>query len=122
MFSTRLELISFLIKELSYKSYLEIGIGTFDTYQHIQCEHKFCVDPNNTAATYQITSDEFFAFNTQKFDLIFIDGLHQSDQVDKDILNSIRSINIGGTIVVHDCNPYLNNIRWKIPGVSELYE
>lgn len=107
MLTTRLELISLLIKELAYTSYLEIGIGVFDTFNHIECQLKVGVDPANVEATHHMTSDNFFANNTQKFDLIFIDGLHQSDQVDKDIHNALNCINKGGTIVVHDCNPFL---------------
>jgi len=113
--STRLELISHLIQELEYKAYLEIGVGVFDTFKHIECTHKVCVDPANIEATYHMTSDQFFAINTQKFDLIFIDGLHQSDQVDKDILNSLKFINDGGTIVVHDCNPFLEEHQTYFP-------
>jgi hypothetical protein len=40
-----------------------------------------------------------------KFDLVFIDGLHFSEQVDRDIENSLQHLNPGGTIVLHDCNP-----------------
>jgi hypothetical protein len=39
------------------------------------------------------------------YDLIFIDGLHHSDQVDKDIENSLARLNEGGFIILHDCNP-----------------
>ncbi|MBM3297270.1 MAG: class I SAM-dependent methyltransferase [Candidatus Aminicenantes bacterium] len=52
-----------------------------------------------------MTSDEFFAANKSSFDLIFIDGLHHRDQVERDILNALAVLNPGGTIVVHDCNP-----------------
>lgn len=40
-----------------------------------------------------------------KFDIIFIDGLHHSEQVIKDILNSLEILNEGGAIVMHDCLP-----------------
>jgi hypothetical protein len=54
-----------------------------------------------------MTSDSFFdSIDTdQKFDIIFIDGLHLDFQVDKDIENSLRHLSEGGTIVLHDCNP-----------------
>jgi len=48
------------------------------------------------------------------FDIIFIDGLHHSDQVYKDILNSVFFLNINGTIIVHDCNP-INYFTQLIP-------
>ena len=40
-----------------------------------------------------------------KFDLIFIDGLHLANQVQKDIENSLKFIKDEGFIVLHDCNP-----------------
>jgi predicted O-methyltransferase YrrM len=60
------------------------------------------VDPNQ-GVTLRMTSDEFFAANQFTFDIVFIDGLH--DQVAKDIENSLRVLNPGGIIVMHDCNP-----------------
>ena len=40
-----------------------------------------------------MTSDDFFRDNKEKFDLIFIDGLHETNQVDRDIENSLKFIN-----------------------------
>ena len=47
----------------------------------------------------------FFKNNSDKFDLIFIDGLHIYDQVKKDILNSLDVLNEKGFILLHDCFP-----------------
>ena len=46
-----------------------------------QC-YKISVDPekNSEHLTHEMTSDEFFEQNTDKFDVIFIDGLHHSDR------------------------------------------
>ena len=52
-----------------------------------------------------MTSDDFFKDNKEKFDTIFIDGLHIDEQVQKDIENSLNALNEGGTIVMHDCKP-----------------
>jgi len=54
-----------------------------------------------------MTSDSFFETldPSQKFDIIFIDGLHLDHQVDKDIENSLKHLEEGGTILLHDCNP-----------------
>jgi predicted O-methyltransferase YrrM len=43
--------------------------------------------------------------NTGKFDIVFIDGLHISEQVVMDIQNSLDVLNPKGTIVMHDCLP-----------------
>lgn len=47
---------------------------------------------------------EILSMNVQ-FDVIFIDGLHLADQVDRDIINSLNYIKDDGFIVLHDCNP-----------------
>lgn len=52
-----------------------------------------------------MTSDEFFEKNSERFDVIFIDGLHLSEQVLKDILNALDILNDGGYIICHDMNP-----------------
>ena len=116
---TRIELINHLSAKFGYKTYLEIGIrDTGDCYDHIAVESKDSVDPgletNNNTAKYKFTSDEFFRQLEAgsldkpagfKWDIIFIDGLHVSYQVDRDIENSMRHLSHNGTIVVHDCNP-----------------
>ena len=51
------------------------------------------------------TSDEFFKENKNKFDIVFIDGLHTYDQVKKDILNSVNCLKENGIVLVHDCMP-----------------
>ena len=48
---------------------------------------------------------QFFSQNNNKFDCIFIDGLHIYEQVKKDILNSIDCLSENGIIILHDCLP-----------------
>lgn len=100
-------ILNTLVEKHKYQSYLEIGQGQrFANFDWINCRIKIGVDPDKTwCAAYQTTSDEFFAKNKESFDLIFIDGLHEADQVEKDILNALNVLNDNGTIVVHDCNP-----------------
>lgn len=100
---TRIDLINFLIKEKKYKDYLEIGCQHNATFNRIGI-NKVGVDPQH-GGTLRITSDEFFEINCQKFDIIFIDGLHLHEQTSKDIKNSLKILNSNGVIVVHDCNP-----------------
>lgn len=102
----RIELINALIAKNGYKNYLEIGVRDGECFNAIKCEFKVGVDPdNNSKATVYVTSDYFFENNSEKFDIIFIDGLHHADQVEKDILNSLDCLAEGGTIVMHDCLP-----------------
>ena len=39
------------------------------------------------------------------FDVIFIDGLHLADQVERDIDNALKFIKEDGFIILHDVNP-----------------
>jgi len=52
-------------------------------------------------------SDDFFNNHIKyKYDIVFIDGLHTSYQVTKDIINSINHLNEGGWIVLDDVFPH----------------
>jgi len=55
--------------------------------------------------TTRSTSDDFFKTNTEKFDVVFIDGLHEHSQVQKDFENSLNFLNGGGVILFHDMLP-----------------
>lgn len=106
---TRTELIRSFINKYGYKSYLEIGVNTPAqpgyNWDSIEIETKHGVDPA-VDTTFKVPSDEFFAKHVkQKYDIIFIDGLHIFEQVYRDIVNSLKWLNENGTIVVHDCNP-----------------
>jgi predicted O-methyltransferase YrrM len=104
---SRSNLINYLIGLYGYKSYLEIGVDIGANFEKVNCAYKVGVDPSNKyeKLTHNITSDEFFAQNEEKFDIVFIDGLHLSDQVIKDIQNSLDVLNPLGTIIMHDCLP-----------------
>jgi predicted O-methyltransferase YrrM len=105
-FSTesRLDLINLAIKKSNAKKYLEIGCDKNKIFRNIDVEYKIGVDPSR-GGTHRMTSDEFFASNTESFDVIFIDGLHYYDQVSKDFYNSLKFLNDGGIIILHDMLP-----------------
>ena len=85
---------------------MEIGIQNGHCFSAIVCEKETGVDPDKgSAATIHETSDEFFSKNKEKFDVIFLDGLHVADQVERDIINSLACLSEGGTILMHDCKP-----------------
>ncbi len=101
---SRLEIIQNIIKEKNFKRYLEIGCFDDELFNHINCEKKVGVDPVS-GGTIRATSDQFFSKNNENFDCIFIDGLHEYHQVKKDIFNSLKFLNEGGIILLHDCLP-----------------
>lgn len=106
------ELLNYLASLIDAKSYLEIG--TFNrehNFNLINVADKMCVDPDPEAhAIFCGTSDLYFKLFSRKYDLIFIDGLHEHNQVCKDFENALRCLNNHGVIVLHDCNPHSEHI------------
>ena len=79
----RWELINTIIKNNNYSSYLEIGCFNNECFDEINDIKKIGVDPLK-GGTIRKTSDEFFRVNKEKFDIIFIDGLHEYKQIKRD--------------------------------------
>ncbi|MDB9810840.1 class I SAM-dependent methyltransferase [Candidatus Pelagibacter sp.] len=100
----RWELINEIIKKKNYSNYLEIGCFDNECFSKINIINKVGVDPMK-GGTIKKTSDEFFETNIEKFDIIFIDGLHEYDQIKRDIINSIKFLEEDGTIMCHDSLP-----------------
>jgi hypothetical protein len=99
-------------------SYLEIGVAApRNNFDHIRADVKFSVDPGveykENPVDFKMTSDDFFRKLSDgeiltrdfRFDVVFIDGLHLAQQVDKDIRNALTFLKEDGFIVLHDCNP-----------------
>ena len=103
-FPDRSEIIQKAIDTKKYRSYLEIGCDNDQNFNKIKIHEKYGVDPIS-GGNIRKTSDEFFSQNKKSFDCIFIDGLHEYEQVKKDIINSLEYLNDGGVIFVHDCLP-----------------
>ena len=100
----RWDLIEYLINKYKYSDYLEIGCDQDQLFSKVRIKNKTGVDPIS-GGNIRKTSDEFFRENKNKFDIIFIDGLHTYNQVKKDILNSINCLKEEGIVLVHDCMP-----------------
>ena len=104
LFPRRYDIINKIIVKRNYTSYLEIGCFKNETFNQVNIKKKIGVDPVS-GGNLRMTSDQFFNENKEKFDLIFIDGLHVYEQVIKDIFNSIKVLKENGIILVHDCLP-----------------
>ena len=100
----RTDIIQSLINKTSAENYLEIGVSAGENFRDIKCKNKVGVDPVSGGNVRKL-SDDFFTTNKSTFDLVFIDGLHEYNQVKKDILNSLKFLNPNGIILVHDCLP-----------------
>jgi hypothetical protein len=110
----RFDILNHLIEKYRLVNYLEIGVFQGENIRLVKAAHKDGVDPGHEGyvvpeVNYPITSDAFFELieghNEIKYDLIFIDGLHEYFQVKKDIENSLKHLQPNGFIVMHDCNP-----------------
>jgi len=110
----RYHVINYLIDKYKLINYLEIGVFKGENIREVKALYKNGVDPGIEGyvvpeVDYPMTSDAFFDLIKDsediKYDLIFIDGLHEYSQVKKDIENSLRHLQPNGFIVMHDCNP-----------------
>lgn len=110
----RYNIINYLIEKYKLINYLEIGVFKGENIREIKAAHKDGVDPGVEGYTppevnYPVTSDDFFDLLKEhkdiKYDIIFIDGLHHADQVEKDIKNALNHLVKDGFILLHDCNP-----------------
>lgn len=100
----RITIIQNIIDRNKFNSYLEIGCYNDDCFSKINVTKKVGVDPL-VGGNVRMSSDDFFNINKERFDCIFIDGLHTYEQVKKDINNSLKYVNDNGVILVHDCLP-----------------
>jgi hypothetical protein len=99
-------LINKLIKDNGYLSYLEIGYQWGLNFDNVICDKKVSVDPEvKFNADFTMSSDQFFEINKDKFDIVFIDGMHLREYVLRDVYNSLSILNENGVIVIHDCIP-----------------
>jgi Methyltransferase domain len=103
----RIDIINALVQKHNYKNYLEIGVESGGTFGAVKAPYKIGLDPDDNAfATHHITSDEYFKDHIEdEFDIFLIDGLHEAQQVRKDIANCLGSSRKGFTIVCHDMLP-----------------
>lgn len=110
--------------------YLEIGVAYGTTFQAVKAGRKVAVDPNPLFDTTLLpinvsvikkSSDDFFESldKAEKFHMIFLDGLHESNQLWRDVINSLRHLHTGGWILIDDIIP-CDSIS-AIPNIDESY-
>jgi capsular polysaccharide biosynthesis protein len=125
---TRAEVVQSFLDLYEQPAYLEIGVNEGATFNHVVAKIKTAVDPNfQCDATnktengqriqfFELMSDEYFgaaAEEHQKFDVIYLDGLHTFEQTLRDLLNSIGRLNPQGVIVIDDVIP--NSYHASLP-------
>ncbi len=136
----RTGIINYLAQKIEAETYLEIGVGHGGNFRPVNCALKVGVEPKTEAqrghkigdlrdneTVHLMTSDKFFDEDDlgawggpSTFDLVFIDGLHDAKQVERDILNALNVLNEGGFIVCHDMNPIKEEYQ-IVPRTSNVW-
>jgi hypothetical protein len=111
----RIAVVNVLVRNFDNPAYLEIGCASDILFNSIPAQNKIGVDPTS-GGNIRKTSDDFFKENKSRFDVIFVDGLHAYEQVRRDVINSINSLNDGGWIALHDMLPR----NWKEEHVPRI--
>jgi hypothetical protein len=116
----RVDVVNAILAELGPNpSYLEVGVQTGVTFLAAKAGRKVAVDPtfmfdwqgaakeHTHCSFHEVPSDEYFGNPNlvEKFDLIFLDGLHTFEQTLKDFTSSIERLNAGGVILIDDVMP-----------------
>jgi hypothetical protein len=122
--------------------YLEIGVEYGECFNEVHFINKIGVDPDpkfnpTNGKLFKLTSDDYFIqYNNEDtssidsddiideppiFDVIFIDGMHQTEYILKDINNSLRILSDKGIIFIDDILPLNYNEQLKVP-IKHYYE
>ena len=131
-FTSRSQVINSLTK--SDQKYLEIGVEYGQTFleTHFKPENKMGVDPDpkfdikgKEFKFSKATSDVFFQDlkkdlkkkdrNKNQYNVIFIDGMHQSEYFLRDFNNSVKVLEKDGFLFIDDILPLTYNEQLKIP-------
>ena len=86
-------------------AYLEIGCADNALFDAVMARRKVGVDPRQ-GGTHRMTSDAFFRSHAgERFDVVFVDGLHLYDQVRRDLDGALSVLKPDGWIAFHDMLP-----------------
>lgn len=109
--------LNVLAEKLGAKSYLEIGVHRGRTFFHTSVAMKHAVDPkfkfdpaefeDETTRFFAMTSDDYFRNHAdgQKFDLVFLDGLHVFEQTFRDFCSALTLTHDRSVIIIDDTYP-----------------
>ena len=119
-------IINNVITSNNYKKYCEIGVEYGFSFTRVNIDYKIGIDPDPqfiSDQVHSITSDEYFKNldHDAKFDIFFIDGMHQVEFVYKDFFNCLNHLTENGTILFDDVLPIKEREQFKIP-IKHRYE
>jgi hypothetical protein len=117
---TRAEVLQGVLAFFPAPRYLEIGVARGVTFHALKAARKVAVDPafrfdvpaarqaHPQASYHQVTSDVYFGTIVEpgeRFDVIYLDGLHTAEQTLRDLLNALDYLAPEGIIVIDDVKP-----------------
>jgi len=129
----RSEVVQGILDLFPEPAYLEIGVSQGITFDAVRARRKVAVDPafqfdvavaaaqNPNAEYHPVTSDRFFGgivAADERFELIYLDGLHTLEQTLRDFTNALHFLRPGGVIVVDDVYP--NSYVASLRSISEF--
>jgi hypothetical protein len=127
----RISLVNRLVADNPGGDYLEIGCASNLLFDAVMAARKVGVDPRS-GGTHRETSDDFFRDHPDdRFDVVFIDGLHHYAQVHRDVVNALKATRAGGWIGLHDMLPrdwieehvpQISTSRWTGDGWKVAFE
>jgi methyltransferase family protein len=116
----RHEVVQGLLALFEAPRYLEIGVAKGVTFHAVRAAEKVAVDPrfgfdvgaaqaaNREARYFEVTSDHYFGqivAPDERFDLVYLDGLHTAEQTLRDLLNALSYLEPVGIVVIDDVKP-----------------
>jgi hypothetical protein len=128
---TRAEVLQAILSLFEAPGYLEIGVDSGETFFALAAARKVAVDPGFRfdideargrephTAFFEVESDRYFGElidRNEKFDVIYVDGLHTFEQTLRDFCNSLRFLSDDGVIVIDDVVP--NSYASSLPNAS----
>jgi len=127
----RISLVNRLVADNPAGDYLEIGCASNLLFDAVMAARKVGVDPRS-GGTHRQTSDDFFRDHPdERFDVVFIDGLHHYAQIHRDVVNALKATRVGGWIGLHDMLPrdwieehvpQISTSRWTGDGWKVAFE
>lgn len=100
------------------RCYLEIGASLGHTLEAVASEKRVAVDPfpqfarsswltPKGVSVYSVDSDEYFERGpSEKFDVVYLDGAHESVQTYIDLVNSFAVLKPSGVVVIDGVRPW----------------
>lgn len=125
----RWDVLNYVARCIRAHRYLEISVGPSETLERVNVPEKWVVNPTLPESQHRaasliapVDSDAFIRMTMAErarwdgtFDLVFIDGDHIANLVEREARCALDLLSEGGVLVLHDCNPH-TELMQRVPG------